>query len=258
MKTKKAVVTALLSAVLASPAAAGSYSDPLYQGDSASHSVKPAFRVVQGISDNVYNFVRWHLANTLLPGGISRNLKESPRGDSADAFDRNLGQNEVRFLQHVRENFFTQNVALGQYSADSREWRARAAAEQVGVVVDSLRDTLLERYQFGRFGEASGAYAMDRRNWDTGFLAMAGIVGGAFMYFNGVHADATIGKVKLGLDLPSGAKIRDAVAHSLADKAMGGIELGLKHTALSVVAELGLRGGNLRSDRVGLKYYAKF
>jgi hypothetical protein len=219
----------------------------------------PAYRVAEGISDGVFNFMRRHVLGAILPERLARNLKAAPRQNSAPLFDRNLRDNEARYLDRARAAFPTSADGLRPANdAQMRAWRAWAAAEQISVAVDSFKDTLVERYQLELFGEKSGAYAKDRRNWDPGFLSMAGILGGAFMYLNGIHGDARIGVLKIGIDIASGMKLREALQGNGEAKNLGALELGYKSIPLKLATEWGLNGGHIRNQRVGLNYSLRY
>lgn len=241
------------------PAYAGTSASSLEFTDSLAGAVTPAFKVVQGISDRMYNLMRWHLIDTILPDGLTRNLHASPLRDSSNLFNQRLFGNEARYIERLRQDFLLRRGADALYDpTQSRDWRAWAAAEQASVIVDAFKDTLIDRYELERFGRTSGDYASDRRNWNPGFLTMAGVLGGAFLYLNGVHAGTEIGRLKLGIDLPSGAKLREALQTGFSRNGLAALEFGFKNSPLTVATQWGLRAGNLRSDRVGVKYHIRY
>lgn len=260
---------ALALLAFAMPAAAGPAREPRFLageaprpwlgreiGGAMTDVFHPAYRLVEGVSDGVYNFMRSHLIGTLLPDRLTRSLRRSPSGDSCALFDEQLGRKEYRYLERLRDSYPTSDgSAGGRYSPDrSAEWRSWAASEQVSVVIDSFRETLLERYQLEVFGRSSGRYAKDRRNWDPGFLTMAGILGGTFVYLNGLHTDAHLGKMRLGIDLRAGMKIREDLQSGAGTRRLAGLELGYKDKPLTLATEWGTERGNLRNERFGLKY----
>ncbi len=228
------------------------------QAVTAPGAAAPAYRFVEGMSDGVFNFMRLHVIGAVLPERLTRSLKAAPREDSAPLFDRNLHDNEVRYLDRARAAYpITGEGAAPANVAQLRVWRSWAAAEQVSVAVDSFKDTMVERYQLELFGESSGEYAMDRRHWDTGFLSMAGILGGTFLYLNGMHASSRVGALNLGIDLASGLKLRQAFqggdAHNLA-----GFELRYKDKPITLATEWGLSGGRMKNERIGLNYRLRY
>ncbi|MBI3552821.1 MAG: hypothetical protein HY077_09905 [Elusimicrobia bacterium] len=222
-------------------------------------SVDPAYRLVEGLSDGVFNFVRRHVIGTLLPDRLTRNLKAAPRQGSEPLFDRNLHNNESRYLARARASYpLAGDGVRPPNEAQLKAWRSWAAAEQVSVAVDSFKDTMIERYQLELFGEKSGKYATDRRNWDPGFLTMAGILGSTFMYFNGMHGDTKLGALKLGFDLASGLKLRQALQTGADTHGVAGLELGYRNTPITLATEWGLISGHMKNERVGLNYRLHF
>lgn len=220
---------------------------------------RPAYRFVEGLSDGVYDFLRSHLIGSVFPGRLSRGLRGSPKGDSYALFEYQFERKEARYLERLRESYPIQESADGHYDPGQvSAWRSWAVEEQVSVAVDSLRDTLMGRYQLELFGKKSGKYAVDRRNWDPGFLTMAGIVGGAFLYLNGLHADAHVGAVKVGLDLRAGLKIQNAAQDHDPMARMAGVELGYKDKPVTIASEWGMQDGRVRNERFGLKYRLKY
>ncbi len=228
-------------------------------GGAVEGTVHPAYRFVEGISDGIYDFMRDHVIRNIMPGRLSRNLRAAPGRDSAPLFDRNLREKESRFLQRAREAYpILDDKAGPSDTVRLQEWRSWAAEEQVSVTVDALKDTLLERYQLELFGRSSQAYARERRNLDPGFMTMAGLVGGALLYANGMHAVAHMGCWKLAVDLRSGARLRQALQEGASSRRLAGLELGYKDKPLALAADWGAQGGRLRGERVGLVYRLRY
>jgi len=222
-------------------------------------AVQPAYRFVEGISDGVYDFVRVHLIRNLLPDGMTRNLIAAPRRDSSLAFAEKLREKEGRFLRRAQEAYpVLAGTADPADPARRQEWRTWAAEEQVSVAVDAMRDTLLQRYGLEFFGRSSETYLKDRRNWDPGLLTMAGLVGGSLLYVSGLHATARLGDWKLGLDLRSGLRLRQALQDQGSARHLAGLELGYKDAPVTLATEWGLSRGRLGSERVGLNYRLKY
>jgi hypothetical protein len=117
---------------------------------------------------------------------------------------------------------------------------------------------MISRYQLELFGQKSGAFAADRRNWDPGFLSMAGILGGTFLYLNGVHATSRFGAIKVGIDLASALKFRRALQSGGNANNLAGFELGYKDAPLSLATEWGMTGGRMKNERVGVNYRLRF
>lgn len=222
-------------------------------------TVQPAYRFVEGISDGVYDFMREHVIGSIMPGRMTRNLKAAPREDSAPLFEQNLRGKESRFLQRAREAYPVLDDRDGPPDpVRFQQWRSWAVEEQVSVTVDALKDTLLERYQLELFGRSAQAYALQRRNWDPGLVTMAGLVGGALLYVNGMHAVAHMGRWSLAVDLRSGARLRQALQNGASSGRLAGLELGYRDLPLALAAEWGSQGGRLRGERVGLIYRLRY
>lgn len=224
----------------------------------AAAPVAPAYRFVEGLSDGVFNFMRGHIIAVLLPERLTRNLKAASPQDSTALFDRNLMRNEARYLDRVRAAYPVAASMRSGNEAQLRAWRSWAAQEQIDVAVDSLKDTMVERYKLELFGESSGKYVLDRRNWDPGFLTMAGVLGGAFLYVNGIRAAFHVRSVEISIDLAPGLKLRQAFqgdgnAHNLV-----GFELGRRNAPITLAAEWGLGAGHVKNERVGLNYRLRY
>jgi hypothetical protein len=222
-------------------------------------TVQPAFRFVEGVSDGVYDFMRQHVIGAFLPERLNQDLKAAPKQDSAPLFNKNLHDREARFIDRARAAYPVINddaASAGEIQLDA--WRAWAAHEQVSVAVDSLRDTLMQRYQLNIFGQHTGEYAQDTRHWDPGFLTMAGIVGGSFLYLNGLHATAHMGNLKLGIDISSGLKLQRVLQNDGAASHLAGLELGYKNSPVSVATEWGVNQGRFHNDTVGLNYKLRY
>jgi hypothetical protein len=228
-------------------------------GGAVQDTIRPAYRFVEGISDGVYDFVRLQVIGNILPERMTSNLYAAPRQDSAALLDKNLSEKEARFLQRAREAYPIAGDKAGSVEqAPLQQWRSWAAAEQLSVSVDALKDTLLQRYGLDFFGRSSEAYAKDRRNWDPGFLTMAGLVSGALLYLNGMHATAPLGDLRLGIDLSSGLRVQRAMQSGGAGRRLGGLELGYKGQPLALAADWGVDNERLRGESVGLKYRLQF
>jgi len=216
-------------------------------------AMKPAYRLVERVSDRCYDFVRVQLISNILPGGLSRDLSSVPGGGSDEVFSRNLRDQEARFLQRLRESYPVE----GQ-QAELQGWRSWAAQEQAAVAIDALTDTLLQRYQLGFFARSSEAYAQDRRNWDPGSLAMAGVVGGAVLLLNGMHATVPLDELRLRIDLRPGLRLQQALRDGGTARSLASLELGYKDSPLIAAMEWGVADGQLHSESVGLKYRLRY
>lgn len=228
-------------------------------GSAVSEAMHPAYVFAEGISDGIYRMLRSHLIAAVLPDAMARNLGRSPRKDSQAQFESNLHRGETRYLQRVRDAFPEHHEADVQAGdARLRQWQTWAGEEQLSVLIDAFRDTMVQRHDLEGFGKASGRYALDSRNWDPSFLATAGILGGAFLYVNGLHASTRVGAVHLGLDVRSGLKIRNSMREEGDLTRLAGLELGYKDKPLRLATEWGLNRGNFRNEQVGLKYSLRY
>lgn len=223
-----------------------------------SNAGRPAYRLVEGFSDGVYNFMRCHLIGNILPSGLTRELPRSPTGDSYALFENNFGEKETRYLQRLREAYPIQAEFAKTNEERMGAWRSWAAEEQLSVAIDSLGDTLMDRYQLQPFGNYTGRYAQDRRNWDPGFLTMAGLMGSTFLYLSGLHTDAEMGQWKMGIDLRSGLLIRQAIQNRQDASRVASVEVGYKNNPVTAATEWGLAHGNFRGESIGLKYRLRY
>lgn len=222
-------------------------------------TVQPAYRFVEGVSDGVYDFMREHVIGALLPDRLNQDLKAAPAQDSAPLFNKNLNDREARFIDRARTAYpIITDDAGSAGEAQIEAWRSWAAREQVSVAVDSLRHTLMQRYQLQLFGENSGDYAKQTQHWDPGFIAMAGLVGGSFLYLNGLHATAHMGDFKLGIDISAGRRFQHAVENDGTTSHLAGLELGYKNIPVSVATEWGTTQGRFHNDTVGLNYKLRY
>jgi hypothetical protein len=224
-------------------------------------TVKPAYRIVEGISDGVYDFLRLRVIGTILPSRLTRSLKAAPKENSAPLFDRTLHDNQARLMERVRQAYPASAAASLEAASALRQqqaWRNWAAEEQISVAVDSLADTLVSRYQLELFGKRSGEYAMKRRNWDPGFLTMAGLLGSTFLYLNGMHASGELGRIRFGLDLRAGLKFQRALQAAGSATNMAALELGLKNLPLTLATGWGISQGRLQNERIGLNYRLRY
>ncbi|MDD5627956.1 MAG: hypothetical protein PHU21_02750 [Elusimicrobia bacterium] len=87
---------------------------------------------------------------------------------------------------------------------------------------------------------------------------MTGLVGGALLYVNGMHAVAHMGRWSLAMDLRSGARFRQALRSGVSSQRLAGLELGCRDLPLALAADWGAQGGRLRGERVGLIYRLRY
>lgn len=221
----------------------------------------PAFGLVEGFSDRLYDLMSLGLMSRILPGGLSRDLKKSPKGDSYLIFDQKFHEKEYRFLQRLHDTYPRTAGGIGGQQADParyQEWQRWAGNEQLSVMIDALKDTILERYKLEAFGQKAGDYAKDKRHWDPAFLATAGIVGGAFLYLNGVHARTSLSDLQVGIDMAAVKGVVDAIENEGDKGRAAGIELSLKDRPFFFNTDWKVDHGQARIDIYGLKYRRRF
>lgn len=223
-----------------------------------SHAARPAYRVLEGVSDGVYDFLRSYFIGGILPGRLSRSLRQAPRQDSYGVFVSEFQKKEARLLERVRESY-PMPEENGSYDPRRlKDWRGDAAQEQVEVAVDAFRETLFTRYGLKGFGGQAERYAKDHRNWDPGFVAMAGLMGGTFAYFNGIHANASVGALRLSMDVRPFLRVRSALKNGGTSDRLAALELGYKSKPVTLAAEWGAAKGRPRPTSLGLKYRLKY
>lgn len=192
-------------------------------------ALRPAYRLVEGISDGVFG----GFLSTILRGSPARSLGQ----DSFAAFTAHYRAKQERMLERLRHE-------------QNWDW---APEGQVQVVLDSLRDTLMDRYQVQRLG----AWAKDQP-MDAHTLAGAGVIGGAFLYFGGGHANARIGQARVGVDLASVQRISSALASGGDLAKAAGVELRWGAARWSLNAGLGVSRGRMAPGSYALRYRLSF
>jgi hypothetical protein len=117
----------------------------------------------------------------LLPARLADKMAEAPKTDSYSDFRARLERINRRGIK---------------------------PGEGTGPLTDAIVSTLVDRYRLEAFGQASGAYALDRRNWEPRFLASASVLGSAYLWAAGVDAGFKAGPVKVNLKLAPGWRWR--------------------------------------------------
>lgn len=218
---------------------------------------RPAYRVVETVTDQVYDALRSYFIGGVLPGRLSRGLESSPTGDSFGLFEKQFSRQQARGFERLRGDYPVVRPGDAASPSELRRWRDEVADEEMTVVVDSLRDALIERHRLEVFGRYTGDYARDSRNWEPDFLVPAGILGSAFLYVNGMHASGHVAGLSVGLDLRSGLRLRDALGGAAAPR-LAGVELGYRDHPLKLTADWGLAAGRRPDERVGLRYSLRY
>lgn len=222
-----------------------------------SGAAKPAYQVIEGLSDGAYWLIRSQFIGRLLPDGLMREMGRTPNGDSYAAFQANFGRKQERFMNRLREAY-PATEAGRQDEGKMGSWRGQAASEQQAVAVDALTASLLDRYELPRFGRDSEAYAKNRRHWTPQFVTVASVLGGAVAYGNGIHADFKMKKLAASVDLKPGHAIAAAArGNGNLDKAAE-VELGVKDSRVTLAAAWQVKAGAMRSESLGVKYRLRY
>lgn len=204
---------------------------------------RPAYRVVERVSDGVYGFMRGTLFTSVLPRRLTRDMASAPRQDSYAAFRAELAKNQSRARRRIID---ARPEGAAASPAALAKWRSLARDEEQDALAGAFASTMVDRYKLEAFGESSGAYAKDRRNWEPGFLAPAAVLGGAYLWVAGVDAGWKVGPARVGLRLAPGWRWRAAgQARRLAS-----VELSARDTPFSVRADWGGSGPEAESVTV--------
>ncbi len=223
-------------------------------------TLQPLYRVAEGVGDAFYDLLTGRLFYWVVPERLRGEIRGTPRNNSFAIFDAKLNEKEFRLVERMRDTF-PRGAAPGADPTDDQllQWRQWAAQEQVSVLLDAYKDTLMTRYEVERFGGSAENYARDRRNWtDPQFLAVGAVVGGTFLYLNGLHAAIPIGDLKVGVDLTSARALIAALQNQTGVGRAGAVELTYKNSPLSLSTELGINNGMLETKYYGGKLQFKY
>lgn len=226
-------------------------------GQSALEAFRPAYGLVEGLSDGVFDLLRNDLLSPVFHG-IKDQARKYKSSDSYGAFERTFTEKETRFLLRLSDTFHRPSdsvVGGGLPAEDSRAW---AGNEQVSVVLDSFKDSLLDRYQVNQLGLWAKNYAQDPQNWDPASLTMAGVIGGAFLYLNGAHNHFQAGGLKFAFDLRGALRLREAMKTGGSLGRAAGIEVSVPNHPLTFAADWGVESGRFKRETYGFKYHRKF
>jgi len=222
-------------------------------------AVLPAYRVVEEVSDGIFDFMRVHLVCYVLPGRLTHDLRAAPREDSGAHFWEDLSREQGQLAQSLRDAYPAADRPGASLSPDLlHAWRSRAVQEEEDLAMRVMTGTLLHRYGLDIFGRSYEADVKDPRHWDAGSLTMAGMVGAGLLYFGGLHTGAQFHGLRLKLDLRPGLRLQRAVDGGGTAGGLGRLELGAKGSPLSLALGWGLSGGRLRGETAGLTYQVKF
>lgn len=222
-----------------------------------SEAAKPAYRVIEGLSDGAYWLLRSQFIGRLLPDGLTREMGRTPRGDSYAAFSANFARKQERFMSRLREAYPVTEAGRSDENKLSA-WRAQARAEQQAAAADALADSLIDRYGLPRFGQTSADYAKKRRHWTPQFVTVASVLGGAVAYGNGIHADFAVKKLAASVDMKPGHEIASAARGGGTLEKAAEVEVGLKDTPVTLAAAWQVKDGAMRSESLGVKYRLRY
>lgn len=233
------VLAAVLAAAPALPAAA------------QSEAGRPVYRLAETLSDGVYGLMRGHLFSALLPRRLAGRMAPAPDRDSYGVFRARLAKTHARAARRAMEALPSGAAAT---PAAQAEWRGLVRDEEQDALADAFASTLVDRYQLERFGEDSGAYALNPGNWEPGFLASASVLGGAYLWAAGVDADWDAGPVRVGVRLAPGWRWRAAADGG--GRRLAGLELSRRGSPLSLRAEWGSSGA--AAEKTSLVWERRF
>lgn len=214
----------------------------------AEWSGRPAYRALEKVSDGVYGLMRGTLRTTL-PSRLSRDMAAAPEQDSYETFRRELGRRHEGAAARIRSA--RPASAVDSPQSQSR-WRTYAAEQEQDVLLGAFAETMVGRYRLEAFGESSGSYAKDRRNWEPGFLAPAAVFGGAYLWVAGVDAGWDAGPARVGLRLAPGWRWRSAPGA----RRLATVELSPARSELKLSAAWG--GSGPAAETVALNWTRRF
>lgn len=218
-------LAAVLAASVALPAAA------------QAEAGRPVYRLAETLSDGVYGLMRGHLFSALLPRRLAGRMAPAPDRDSYGVFRARLAKTHARAARRAME---ARPAGSAATPAAQAQWRDLVRDAEQDALADAFASTLVDRYQLERFGQDSGAYALNPGNWEPGFLASASVLGGAYLWAAGVDADWDAGPVRVGVRLAPGWRWR--VAAEGGGRRLAGLELSRRGSPLSLRAEWGSSG----------------
>lgn len=223
------------------------------QAEDWAETARPVYRGVEAVADGVYGLVRGHLFSAVLPGGLSRRMSAVPVGTSDAVFAERLRVREEKAARRLVELRPVGPLGPGEAAA----WQKSAFSAHATVLTDAMADALVRRYQLERFGRDSGAYASNFGNWDAGFMASAGLLGGAYLYVAGLRTDFTMGALRVDFDTRSGNALRGAIQGG-DGRGLAALSLRRKGSPLALKTEWGLKSGRVAADKVGVDYSTRF
>ena len=223
------------------------------RSDDWAESARPVYRGVEAVADGVYGILRGHLISAVLPGRLSRRMSAVPVETSDRVFSERLRYRQERASQRLIEGRPVGPVG----PAETAAWQRGAFNAHATVVTDAVVDALVRRYQLERFGKDSGAYASNISNWDPGFIASAGVLGGAYLYAAGLRTDFNVGHLRVDFDTCTGNALRGAL-QSGDGRGLAALSLRKRGSPLSFKTEWGLKDGRASHERVGVNYSARF
>lgn len=230
-------------------------------GGAVGHGLRPVYRVAEGAADKLYNLIRRGIFGTLLPTDLSRNLERPPDVDSYAEFQKALARRQDQYAVRVRETYpwvsFADQTNTAERDGRMEAWRSWAMEEQRAVLGSAFQDALLARYGLDRFGQRSEDYASDRRNWDPGFLAAAGLLTGTFAYVNGIHGVGYAGPARVHVNMRAGYLLRRAFASSGRDY-LGDLQIGYKNSPVTLGLAWAVDRGRVVRDAYGVRYEKRF
>lgn len=214
----------------------------------AEWSGRPAYRALEKVSDGVYGLMRGTLRTTL-PSRLSRSMSAAPEQDSYALFRSEFSRRHGAAAERIR----AARPSAARDTPDSQaRWRSYAAEQEQDALLGAFAETMVGRYKLESFGESSGEYAKDRRNWEPGFLAPAAVFGGAYLWVAGVDAGWDAGPARVGLRIAPGWRWRSAGGA----RRLASLELAPDGSALKLSADWG--GSGPEAETVALNWTRRF
>ncbi|MBI4374939.1 MAG: hypothetical protein HY549_00660 [Elusimicrobia bacterium] len=242
--------------ILASPVLAENHSN--FETSAIDKAARPAYRAVEEVSDRIFDLMRSHLIGPMLPDRLRRQVARSPEHDSYRQFHDRLREKQSAYARRLREQYPIHKPGDAGAPAQMAEWQSWALEEQTSVLVDSIGDTLLERYAIPAFGRDSERYARDSRNWDPDLLASAGLVGGGLVYLNGLRARTQLGPIGLALKLRPGMRIAKALRSGSDAARVASFDLSYEDNPITLGADYGITQGQMGAERLRLEYRLRY
>jgi hypothetical protein len=224
---------------------------PAYSADLES-TLHPAYRVVEHLSDGVFDFTRFYMIGPLSEdaGAELRGVRDE---DSFAVFERSFARRQQSLMQRSSERRKSFSL-VGPANRDTDPmWAGR---EEAKVALAAMRDALLDRYKINNLTRWAGDYAKDPNGWRPASLAAASAVGATVLYLSGLRAGYDAGPLGFLLDVEPAHRLK--AASSGTSTSAASLEVRLLNQPLKLRTDLGLSHGRLKGDSYSLNYQQRF